>query len=43
MGKHFLSAIFYEFLLQYPDIQLDLRFSNNLIDIEKKGLISCLE
>ena len=38
MGKHFLSAIFCEFLLQYPDIQLDLRFSNNLIDIEKEGI-----
>ncbi|MEL0633947.1 LysR family transcriptional regulator [Pseudoalteromonas carrageenovora] len=38
MGKHFLSAIFCDFLLQYPDIQLDLRFSNNLIDIEKEGI-----
>ncbi|MDN3381553.1 LysR family transcriptional regulator [Pseudoalteromonas sp. APC 3358] len=38
MGKHFLSAIFCNFLLQYPDIQLDLRFSNNLIDIEKEGI-----
>ena len=38
MGKHFLSPIFCDFLLQYPDIQLDLRFSNNLIDIEKEGI-----
>jgi len=38
MGKHFLSTIFCDFLLQYPDIQLDLRFSNNLIDIEKEGI-----
>lgn len=38
MGKHFLSAIFCDFLLQYPDIQLDLRFSNNLIDIEKEAI-----
>ncbi|WP_350603847.1 LysR family transcriptional regulator [Pseudoalteromonas sp. SMN1298-MNA-CIBAN-0114] len=38
IGKHFLSAIFCNFLLQYPDIQLDLRFSNNLIDIEKEGI-----
>lgn len=38
MGKHFLSAIFCDFLLLYPEIQLDLRFSNDLIDIEKKGI-----
>ncbi|MBH0022462.1 LysR family transcriptional regulator [Pseudoalteromonas sp. SWXJ133] len=38
MGKHFLSTIFCDFLLQYPEIQLDLRFSNNLIDIEKEGI-----
>lgn len=33
-GKQFLCTIFYDFLLQYPEIQLDLRFSNSLIDIE---------
>lgn len=38
MGKHFLSSIFCDFLLQYPEIQLDLRFSNDLIDIEKEGI-----
>ena len=38
MGKHFLSPIFCDFLLQYPDIQLDLRFSINLIDIEKEAI-----
>jgi len=43
MGKHFLSAIFCDFLLLYPEIQLDLRFSNDLIDIEKKALILLLE
>ncbi|WP_426360414.1 LysR family transcriptional regulator [Pseudocolwellia sp. HL-MZ19] len=38
MGKHFLSAIFCDFLLEYPEIQLDLRLSNDLIDIEKQGI-----
>ena len=38
LGKHFLRAIFCDFLLAYPDIQLDLRFSNSLIDIEKEGI-----
>lgn len=38
IGKHFLSAIFCEFLLQYPEIQLDLRFSNELIDVEEQGI-----
>lgn len=37
-GSHFLRAIFYQFLLQYPDIQLDLNFSNSLIDIEAEGM-----
>lgn len=37
-GKAFLSAIFSAFLLKYPEIQLDLRFSNTLIDIEKQGI-----
>lgn len=37
-GKQFLSALFCDFLLKYPDIQLDLRFSNELIDIEKYGI-----
>jgi len=38
LGKHLLSAIFCDFLLQYPEIQLDLRFSNDLIDIEEQGI-----
>lgn len=38
IGRHFLSAIFCDFLLQYPDIQLDLRFSNDLIDLEKQAI-----
>jgi len=38
LGKHFLRSIFCDFLLQYPEIQLDLRFSNNLIDIEAEGI-----
>lgn len=38
LGKHFLRSIFCDFLLQYPEIQLDLRFSNNLIDIEEQGI-----
>tara|TARA_R110001583_G_scaffold41314_1_gene131524 strand:- start:862 stop:1416 length:555 start_codon:yes stop_codon:yes gene_type:complete len=38
LGKHFLSPIFCDFLSQYPDIQLDLRFSNDLIDIEEQAI-----
>jgi len=37
-GSHFLRTIFYDFLIQYPDIQLDLLFSNSLIDIEAEGV-----
>lgn len=37
-GKHFLRSIFYDFLLEHPEIQLDLRFSNSLIDIEAEGI-----
>ncbi|TYK64567.1 LysR family transcriptional regulator [Colwellia echini] len=37
-GKQFLRSVFYEFLLAYPEIQLDLRFSNTLIDIEEQGI-----
>lgn len=37
-GSQFLRTIFYNFLLQYPDVQLDLRFSNSLIDIEADGI-----
>ncbi|WP_413282872.1 LysR family transcriptional regulator [Vibrio sp. MA40-2] len=37
-GQQFLKSIFYDFLLQYPEIQLDLRFSNNLIDIEEQEI-----
>ncbi|WP_432468519.1 LysR family transcriptional regulator [Agarivorans sp. Z349TD_8] len=33
-GAQFLQTIFYDFLLQYPDIKLDLSFSNALTDIE---------
>lgn len=34
----FLRNIFYDFLLHYPDIQLDLHFSNALIDIEGEAM-----
>lgn len=37
-GVHFLRRLCYEFLLQYPEIQLDLSFSNSLIDIEAEGM-----
>jgi len=37
-GKTFLSHLFSDFLLKYPEIQLDLRFSNTLIDIEAEGI-----
>lgn len=37
LGKYLLSDIFCNFLLEYPEIQLDLRLSNDLIDIEKLG------
>ena len=37
-GKHFLREIFYSFLLEHPEIQLDLRFSNSLVDIEAEGI-----
>ena len=37
-GKQFLRGIFYDFMLQYPDIQLELRFSNTLVDIEAEGI-----
>lgn len=38
LGQHFLSSLFCDFLLQYPDIQLDLRFSNSLIDLEEERI-----
>ncbi|KFZ37657.1 LysR family transcriptional regulator [Shewanella mangrovi] len=37
-GSYFLRQIFYDFLQQYPDIQLDLHFSNSLIDIEAEAM-----
>ncbi|MFH0258223.1 LysR family transcriptional regulator [Vibrio rumoiensis] len=37
-GTQFLRTIFYDFLLEYPDIQLDLHFSNTLIDIEAEAM-----
>lgn len=37
-GSYFLRTLFYTFLQQYPDIQLDLNFSNSLIDIEAEGI-----
>jgi LysR family transcriptional regulator, transcriptional activator AphB len=37
-GAQFLRTILYEFLLLNPDIHLDLRFSNSLIDIESEGM-----
>ncbi|MFA0483220.1 LysR family transcriptional regulator [Vibrio sp. 10N.222.55.B11] len=37
-GSQFLRTIFYDFLLQYPDIKLDLNLSNSLIDIEAEGM-----
>ncbi|WP_282114384.1 LysR family transcriptional regulator [Pseudoalteromonas arctica] len=38
LGKHFLSAIFCGFLKQYPEIKLDLRLTNTLIDLEEEGI-----
>lgn len=37
-GSQFLRHIIYDFMQEYPDIQLDLRFSNTLIDIEAEGM-----
>jgi LysR family transcriptional regulator AphB len=37
-GSYFLRGIFYDFLQHYPEIQLDLHFSNSLIDIEAEGM-----
>ncbi|MDF0533477.1 LysR family transcriptional regulator [Shewanella sp. A32] len=37
-GSYFLRGIFYDFLQRYPEIQLDLHFSNSLIDIEAEGM-----
>ncbi|QUJ66428.1 LysR family transcriptional regulator [Photobacterium sp. GJ3] len=37
-GSQFLRTIFFDFLQQYPDIQLDLQFSNSLIDIEAQAM-----
>ncbi|MBB1470104.1 LysR family transcriptional regulator [Pseudoalteromonas sp. SG41-5] len=37
-GSQFLRDIFYDFLLQYPEIQLDIRLSNTLIDIEAQAM-----
>ncbi len=37
-GEHFLSSIFHDFSLEYPDIQLDLHISNTLIDIESEAI-----
>lgn len=37
-GQKLLSDTFYDFLLQYPDIQIDLSFSNDLIDIDAEGI-----
>jgi len=37
-GTQFLRPIFYDFLQENPEIQLDLRFSNKLIDIEEQGI-----
>ncbi|GAB6260154.1 LysR family transcriptional regulator [Photobacterium sp. R1] len=37
-GSQFLRDIFLEFLQQYPEIQLDLQFSNTLIDIEAQAM-----
>ncbi|SDH92393.1 transcriptional regulator, LysR family [Vibrio xiamenensis] len=37
-GTQFLRSVFYDFLRRYPDIQLDLNFSNSLIDIEAQGM-----
>ncbi len=37
-GKQFLRAVLFDFMRAYPDIQLDLSFSNTLIDIEGEGM-----
>ncbi|MEL0630879.1 LysR family transcriptional regulator [Psychromonas aquatilis] len=38
LGQQILSEIFCDFLADYPEIQLDLRFSNDLVDIEALGI-----
>ncbi|OOF22036.1 LysR family transcriptional regulator [Salinivibrio sp. IB574] len=37
-GKQFLRRVFFDFMREYPEIQLDLNFSNSLIDIEAEGM-----
>jgi transcriptional regulator, LysR family len=37
-GKQFLRAVLFDFMRAYPEIQLDLSFSNTLIDIEGEGM-----
>ncbi|MCH1919561.1 LysR family transcriptional regulator [Shewanella sp. A3A] len=37
-GNTLLRDLFYDFMQQQPDIQLDLHFSNSLIDIEAEGM-----
>lgn len=38
IGSQLLHSLFLDFLCDYPDIQLDLHFSNSLIDIEAEGM-----
>ncbi|GAA0837980.1 LysR family transcriptional regulator [Marinomonas arenicola] len=38
LGSQLLRTIFYDFLIKYPDIQLDLSSSNSLIDIEEEAI-----
>lgn len=37
-GKQFLRAVLFDFMRAYPEIQLDLSFSNTLVDIEGEGM-----
>ncbi|MBV1841529.1 MULTISPECIES: LysR family transcriptional regulator [Photobacterium] len=37
-GSQFLRDIFFDFMVQYPDIQLDIGFSNTLVDIEAEAI-----
>ncbi|EAR57486.1 putative transcriptional regulator (LysR family protein) [Photobacterium sp. SKA34] len=37
-GSKYLRKIFYDFLIQYPEIQLELNFSGANIDVEAEGI-----
>ncbi|WP_024872925.1 LysR family transcriptional regulator [Tolumonas lignilytica] len=37
-GTHLLSQVFFDFMSQYTEINLDIHFSNKLIDLEKDAI-----